>query len=132
MKEKKSSPEQSMKYIKIVSYALFFYFGLRLVIFPIAAFQEESVEFFGIFNIILNIVVIIFGLYATYQLRKLKRWALISIIVLFILNIISVFALSMTLGNIKMIEKSLKLKYNQLITLQISNPPTAFLLYKCQ
>jgi len=103
MKSKKPTPKESNKRnIRIFSYLLFFYFGIRLLILPILAFQEEALELFGLFGIIVNIGIAIFGLYATYYLRKIKKWALIALIIIFILNIISVLVLSTALGNTKL------------------------------
>lgn len=99
--QKPNPKEANERNIRIFSYVLFFYFGIRLLILPILIFQEEAVEFIGIFGIIESIIVAVFGLYATYQLRKLKKWALIALMVIFILNIISVFVLSAELGNTK-------------------------------
>ena len=102
MTTKKLNPKESNeRNIRIFSYLLFFYFGIRLLILPILAFQEEAVEFIGIFGIIESIIVAIVGLYATYHLRKIKKWALITLIIIFILNIISVFVLIAELGSTK-------------------------------
>ena len=102
MTTKKPNPKESNeRNIKIFSYVLFFYFGIRLLLLPILAFQEEAVEFVGIFAIVESIIIVIFGLYATYQLRKMKKWALIALIVIFVLNIISVLVTSTYLGRMK-------------------------------
>ena len=102
MTTKKPNPKEANKRnIRIVSYVLFFYFGIRLLILPILAFQEEAVELLGLFGIIINIGIAVFGLYATYHFRKIKKWALIVLIIIFILNIISAFVLSSELGKIK-------------------------------
>jgi len=102
MTTKKPNPKEANKRnIRIVSYVLFFYFGIRLLILPILAFQEEAVELLGLFGIIINIGIAVFGLYATYHFRKIKKWALIVLIIIFILNIISVFVLSSELGKVK-------------------------------
>ena len=100
--KKPTSKESNKRNIRIFSYLLFFYFGIRLLILPILAFQEEALELFGLFGIIVNIGIAIFGLYATYYLRKIKKWALIALIIIFILNIISVLVLSTALGNTKL------------------------------
>ena len=103
MTPKKPTPKESNKRnIRIFSYMLFFYFGIRLIILPILAFQEEAVGFLGLFSIIVDIGIAIFALYATYHLRKIKKWALIALIIIFILNIISVLVLSTALGNTKL------------------------------
>ena len=103
MNPKKPNPKEANKRnIRIFSYVLFFYFGIRLLILSILAFQEEALELFGLFGIIVNIGIAIFGLYATYYLRKIKKWALIALIIIFILNIISVLVLSTALGNTKL------------------------------
>ena len=102
MNPKKPNPKEANKRnIRIFSYVLFFYFGIRLLILSILAFQEEALELFGLFGIIVNIGIAIFALYATYHLRKIKKWALIALIIIFILNIISAFVLSSELGKIK-------------------------------
>ena len=98
----KQKPMKKETYFRVVSYFLYFYFGMRLLILPILAFQEEVVEFFGIFDIIFNIGIALFGLYATYQLRKMKKWALIALIALFILSIISILVTSNYLGETKL------------------------------
>ena len=99
MTTKKPNPkETNERNIRIFSYLLFFYFGIRLLILPILAFQEEAVESVGIFAIVENIIIVIVGLYATYHLRKIKKWALITLMIIFILNIISVFVNSIALG----------------------------------
>ncbi len=102
MTPKKPNPKEANKInIKIASYVLFFYFGIRLLILPILAFQEEVFELLGLFGIIINIGILIFGLYATYQLRKMKRWALIAVMVVFAINIIDHLVISTYWGKTK-------------------------------
>ena len=102
MTTKKPNPKESNeRNIRTFSYVLFFYFGIRLLVLPILAFQKEAVEFLSIYAIIESIIVAIVGLYATYHFRKIKKWALIVLIIIFILNIISAFVLSSELGKIK-------------------------------
>lgn len=99
MKTKKANEkESSKKYLRIVSYVLFFYFGMRLIVLPIIFIARPEEVLGGIATFIVNIILILFGLFAAYNLMRTKRWGLIAVIALFVVQIISIFAFSASFG----------------------------------
>ena len=102
-KDKKSKDEkekQSKRFFKILSYALFFYFGIRLIIVPVL-FSRSPAVIGGVAGLVLNIVLLLVGLYATYNLLKFKKWALIVISSLLAIQIVSESLMSVSLGELK-------------------------------
>jgi hypothetical protein len=97
-KKKKDPKEQSRKYIKILAYLMFFYFGIRLILVPVIFSAGAADVMGGIIGLVINIAIIVLGLVAAFYLLKMKKWALTTLVVLFIINIVSVFVAAASYG----------------------------------
>ncbi len=102
MKKKKTDKkESSRKYIKAIAYLVFFYFGIRLILIPVVFIGVVGLDAFGIFNLVLNLGIVVFGLFAAYKLLKMKRWALIAVAIIFGIQIINMLAWGAYFGSVK-------------------------------
>ena len=98
MKKKKISPkEASRKYVRMIAYFLFFYFGIRLILIPV--FIAET---FGLVNLVLNLAIVLFGIFAAFKLLKMKKWALIAVIVIFVIQILNGLIWSAYMGSFRL------------------------------
>ena len=97
------------KYVKSLSYFMFFYFGLRLIATPILYFSSAgelmkllTSQLWFYFNFVISLGLALFGLVCSYYLMKMRKWALISLIVLLVLHTGSILLNSSYLGQTKL------------------------------
>jgi len=76
--------DNNEKYIKILAYFTFFYFGIRFILSMVMLFAEEAREQVGMINIIFSPILCLLGIYLGYKLLKKKRWALFGLFALII------------------------------------------------
>ena len=86
--------------LKILAYAGFFIFGLKLLLSPILFFGEV-VQQFGLFFGIQHVLLSILLLFCCYNLLKKKKWALHTIVVVLGLTVISKLFLMSTGEGVK-------------------------------
>ena len=79
-KEQKSAKN----YFKWATIALYFYMGIRVLMWGAFLFMDDFVEAWGYIDILLNLGISAFGISVVYHFSKGKGWALIVLATLFV------------------------------------------------
>ena len=100
--------EGARRYIKHLSYFLYFYFGISGIFMPFVFFGGGGrlAALFGgtvlfDWNIVVNFVTLLIGLISTYKLSKFNRTALVVLAAIFIVGILTKTLFSLSIGMIK-------------------------------
>lgn len=95
----KKEKEKSQKYVRNMSYVMYFYFGLRTLLFPVLFMAYEGIAL--IMNSLVTVVWLALGYYSTYKLRKGKSWAIAVLALLFLVHTISIMFATSAYGRFK-------------------------------
>ncbi|MBW2989942.1 hypothetical protein KY358_06525 [Candidatus Woesearchaeota archaeon] len=90
------------KYIRHLIYFSYFYMCIKLLFAVIFFFVEEVNEMLGLFNLVFNLLVVLFAFFLIYRLMDLKRWALTALIIVIGVNAFSAMYLSYVFGRFEL------------------------------
>ncbi len=97
-KMKQTTKEASRKYVKTLSWILYFYFGIILVglfamTFVMDIAPHDFAEYFTANSWL--IIISVLGIFFAYKISKLKQWAFIAEIVLLSVELVALIILSL-------------------------------------